>query len=278
MYSRISSYMDETISFHHVCYADSRQVDISPHSHDVLELIFVKKGDITYTVDERQYQVSDNSIIITRPNKIHSITFNDPYAYDRYVIIFDRSIIRPEIYDRPSKDVDVLTFKDPANMVALFEKIDFYYRHFDRNDFKYILINAIEEMFYNIIIALEYYPETVFYNKYTANHILTEAIRYINQKIHTSFSLDEMCQELHISKSYLHKLFDGHMKVSPKKYIISRRLALAQRELKAGEKPTEVYLKYGYSDYSTFYREYKNHFGSAPSEEADRKMIREIID
>jgi AraC-like DNA-binding protein len=44
---------------------------------------------------------------------------------------------------------------------------------------------------------------------------------------------------------------------------------MAQREISFGAKPTDVYVKCGFSDYSTFYRAYKNQFGKPPSEKGD---------
>lgn len=278
MYKKISAYVDEEISFHHVCYADKKQLAIKPHSHDALELIFVKKGDITYNVDEKSYKVKDNSLIITWPHKIHSIAIHNSCDYDRYAVIFDRNMLSPDIYDSLPKEVDVLTFQSPQMVISLFEKMDYYYKFFQGENYKRLLSHIIEEIFCNITILLESHPEAAVYNLYKANDMLAEAIRYIDEHITKGFTLDEMSRALHLSKSYLHKLFAQNLKVTPKKYVISRRLVLAQMDLKDKQKPTEVCLKYGYKDYSTFYREYRNYFGVAPSQEVERKLIREIID
>jgi AraC-like DNA-binding protein len=83
--------------------------------------------------------------------------------------------------------------------------------------------------------------------------------------------IDEICNELFITKSHLHHLFMKHLNITPKKYITSKRLAMAQREISFGAKPTDVYVKCGFSDYSTFYRAYKNQFGRPPSEKGDNE-------
>ena len=50
-------------------------------------------------------------------------------------------------------------------------------------------------------------------------------------------------------------------------------MVLAQREILSGKNPTKLYEKYGFNDYSSFYRAYKSHFGLSPSE----KTLTEII-
>jgi len=58
------------------------------------------------------------------------------------------------------------------------------------------------------------------------------------------------------------------MQISPKRYITAKRLALAQREICSGGKPTEVCLECGFADYSAFYRAYVAHFGKKPSDKS----------
>ncbi len=50
-------------------------------------------------------------------------------------------------------------------------------------------------------------------------------------------------------------------------YINVKRLIIAQELLKQGKKPTDIYEKCGFHDYSTFFRAYKSRFGISPGEE-----------
>ena len=89
-------------------------------------------------------------------------------------------------------------------------------------------------------------------------------------------SLELICNELFITKSYLNKLFNLYLKMSPGKYIASKRLSAAQKEIRAGVNPTEVFAKVGFGEYSTFYRSYRAYFGYPPSEEKGRVVVRNI--
>ena len=57
------------------------------------------------------------------------------------------------------------------------------------------------------------------------------------------------------------------MKISIYRYIILKKLAFAQIDIKKGVPVTEVCYKYGFSDYSCFYRHYKKVFGVCPSDQ-----------
>ena len=79
-----------------------------------------------------------------------------------------------------------------------------------------------------------------------------------------------------MSKSHLHHLFSEHLMVTPQKYILSKKLTIAQRELRLGRKPTDVYTDCGFADYTTFFRAYKKFFGHSPSTEINMDIIRKI--
>ena len=100
---------------------------------------------------------------------------------------------------------------------------------------------------------------------------------YIDSYMHTGLSLDTLCKELYISKSYLHQLFMRYLQISPKRYITSKRLLAAQLAIRSGARPTDIYTKFGFLEYSSFYRAYCKQFGYAPSEELSRQVVREIL-
>ena len=56
-----------------------------------------------------------------------------------------------------------------------------------------------------------------------------------------------------------------------------KKLRLAQAEMQTGSHPTEVATRYGFENYATFYRNYKRHFGVAPSECAEVENMRTYI-
>jgi AraC-like DNA-binding protein len=101
------------------------------------------------------------------------------------------------------------------------------------------------------------------------NPILSGALKYINDNLFTLKGISEVTDALFVTESYLHRLFKSELHKSPKKYINDKRLLAAQSLIQMGEKPTEIYERCGFSDYTSFYRNYKEHFGYSPSKESD---------
>ncbi|MBQ4136468.1 MAG: helix-turn-helix transcriptional regulator [Clostridia bacterium] len=268
-----AEYYDSKISYNHFLYTDMSWEGIEAQTHQAFEIIFVKKGDLTYVVNEKMYNVKDNSLILTRPNKTHIIYFNK-CDYERYDIIFNTSIIHPEIYNSFPENLDVISLENTSGFAETFEKLDLFCNHFKDDALKKVLSDVIEEIFYYIYACASTHSKEISLNNYETDSLLSKSMRYIEKNLTSIISLEQMCSELYISKSYLHRIFAKHLQTTPKKYITARRLALAQKALQGDAKPTDVYAKCGFSDYSAFYRCYLKHFGYPPSKELDKTVIR----
>lgn len=267
-----SEYHDDNLIYNHNCCKNMDIPDTGPQIHDICEIIYLKKGNITYTVEGRTYQVKKDSLIITRPNKGHIIRFDTKDVYDRYDVLFEEGNIFGDIYQKVSPAIDVISFEGDLSMVGVFERMDYYCSYFEGETLKNILHHMVEEVFYNIVVA----SEKRINDAYTAHPLIVKAVDYIEQNLHRDFRLDALCDELYITESYLHQLFKKYLQMSPKKYIVTKQLALAQREIRNGARPTEIFQSCGFSNYSTFYRAYKNCFGYQPSEDGQPENLREI--
>ena len=254
-------------------YCDDMSTNhIELHSHDIWELIFLKKGDLSYMVEGKVYRVTKNCLILTRPSRHHSITINAPFEYERYNILFAENLLSAEVLQQIPANIDIISFEGNELVQGLFKKTVYYSENFEGEVLKDLLLHLTEEILCNVLIASRDMDPSM----YTVNPIINQAVKYINENITSPLTIDAICDELYITKSHLHHLFVKHLMITPKKYITSKKLVMAQRELRSGGKPSDLYLAYGFSDYSTFYRDYKKHFGHSPSEEAGIQITPEI--
>ena len=123
---------------------------------------------------------------------------------------------------------------------------------------KKLLTHITEEVLFNVLLLSQ--KENI-NDDYTTNAVIMHATRYINEHITENLLLENICKELYITKSHLHRMFVTYLNTTPKKYITMKKLRLAQAEMQTGSHPTEVATRYGFENYATFYRNYKRHFG-----------------
>ena len=96
--------------------------------------------------------------------------------------------------------------------------------------------------------------------------LLSAALSHIRENLFTVQDVKEIADALHTTESYLFRLFRTELGISPKRYITEKRLLAAKSYIRLGRRPTEVFSECGFADYSSFFRAYKKHFGTPPSE------------
>lgn len=248
--------------------------EMAVHFHDRCELLFVKKGDITYIADGKSYRLSKNSLILSRPMENHTIIFNDTDVYERYNILFDHNAPLFSAYHEIPQGISVVNFNGNELVCSLFKKMEYYCNHLESEQLKQVLQHLTHEVLINILISAKEFEQG---QMCTVNPVITKAIAYIDENITAPLQVETLCEVLYITKSYLHHLFAKHMNITPKKYIMLRKLHMVQRELAAGGNPTQIAVRYGFTNYSTFYRNYRKVFGSMPSDGESTKKIGQIL-
>ncbi|MBF4505364.1 helix-turn-helix transcriptional regulator [Flavobacterium sp. JLP] len=84
------------------------------------------------------------------------------------------------------------------------------------------------------------------------------------QNIFNNFSVSELAFFCHMSVSTFKRKFQKIYNEKPAKWMQEQRLITAAALLKNGSKPSEIYLKAGYENHSSFSKAFKSHFGKLP--------------
>lgn len=246
----------------------------SLHTHEWCELLLLRSGKASYIVEGKSYPLQKYSLVISRPSSVHGIRIEANEPYERHNLLYDPQRLLPELYAAIPDNLDVLHLDSNHIIVSLFQKMDAYFQQFQGAQLDRLLTLLTEEIFFNIRLAAATAPQQ---GAVSSNPLIRQAVAYIEEHIDTLADIEEICSVLFITKSHLHHLFVRHMQITPKKYILSKRLSLAQRALRAGGKPTEVYLQYGFNNYATFFRDYKRFYGHCPSDEIFLPQIRDEL-
>ncbi len=236
----------------------------SSHIHTYHELIYFMQGNAIYSNEEKSYHLKKGDLVITRPFSYHCISFPQDNIYTRVNILFDANrLAHPEIVNCINH-LDVLNCNHLPVIGEIMKQLEYHKQTASEEDFPEIANLLIEQIFWTLKSSPLSPSSTI--EEIDQKHILAPIIEYINDHITTVEGIEEICQELHISKSYLHKLFKTTLKTTPAKYIHSKRLLYAKRMIETGKRPTEICYEFGYTEYSTFYRNYVKFFGTPPKQ------------
>ena len=96
------------------------------------------------------------------------------------------------------------------------------------------------------------------------DEFLSKIISYVDKHLCEKILLDDLARHTARSKSSVCHLFAERMNVSPKQYILEKKLALALKLIRGGTPPTLAAKEVGYENYSNFYRLYKEKYKTNP--------------
>lgn len=253
------------LKYNHYRYKNPTSIpeNFQKHSHNTYEIIFFEKGDAIYVIEDKRYQLNRGDLVLIRPIKYHYIELKGTSEYSRFNLAFNKYFLDEKLLKSIPESLEILNCPKGSLIADLFARMEYYENNYDEKSFIVLLRCLLTELFYNVRSAKNYLSgETAGLSPF-----ITEAIEYINANLFTIGSIKEISDKLYVSEQYLFRQFQTQLKITPKKYINSKRLLYAQDMIRRGMKPTEVFLKCGFDSYPGFYKQYMKTFGYSPSNE-----------
>lgn len=232
------------------------------HIHNDIELIFCFRGSCKAHCDGKEYDIRPNDFFLIFPNQIHQFSECDTNG-DYFIIIlkakdligysnvFSKKIPTNAVYHCDSKN----------NMLKLLEII---YDDYINNQKPQIIIAQLTALFGKL---LQNYTLDI---KHTSNNLIYEIIQYCNNHYLEDISIENICSELNISRSYISHTFNDRLKMGFCEYINTLRLQDAATLLQTTNKTiTQISIISGFSTVRTFNRVFLKKYGISPSKYRD---------
>lgn len=97
-----------------------------------------------------------------------------------------------------------------------------------------------------------------------SNGVLSKVKEYIDENFQSELSIEELAKEFSYNRTYLGRVFKKEYGVSPKEYLLSKRLNSALNMLIKGERVKDACYKSGFSNPYNFSRYFKEKYGVPP--------------
>ena len=235
------------------------QVDSSllweSHCHARFEMIGVLEGDVSIVIEGKPYRLTENQATVIPPLCYHTITANRQGRYRRITALLDESAIPPVLKSHLT-GTEITTF---------------FSTHL--KEMRWICQRAESEFYLPLAESLmvqtlyEQIQSSHSEGESEAEEFLQQTVAYIDAHLGEKILLDDLARLTSRSKSSFCHLFEEKMKISPKQYILQKKLALANKWIGEGIPPTVAAIRLGYENYSNFYRLYRRHSGKSPSKD-----------
>jgi AraC family transcriptional regulator len=277
-------------------FSVSDNLKIKTTSYDLnLEGIIIRYGsisgfratDLTATFHAFLMNVSDHDVaweissgdsmkqVLMEPNQIFFNPANVPfsrYTADHYEFILvliepEKMISSTPIVTNNCTYTEAYHIKDP-NLEYIFKLLLSEIQAGNQNG-KLFIENIVSIFAFHFVknYSKEQSPRLVEnINGFTSNE-LEKALYYIDKNLSEKFRIDNLAEELGISKFNFIKRFKSSTKVTPHQFIIKKKLERSKNLLKEGSLSlTDITYMLNFSDQSHFSNSFKKMYGTTPRE------------
>ena len=256
-------------------YSDTHFRSVGSHSHDYYELYFFEEGAVTMVIDEKPYPLRQGDVILIPPGVSHRAQLTDgEKPYRRFVFWVSQPFLavlegrspaygyllrRAEDRGRYVYRFDLPTFN--AIRTRLFTLLDEI--HADRFAKEAAITLCISELL--LFLGRTVHEQEQRRNRKEQLSRYETIARYVDQHLDESLSLDALAKQFYLSKFYLVHLFRENTGLSVHQYLLKKRLAACCDAMQGGAAVGEVCRRWGFGDYSAFYRAFRKEYGMSPS-------------
>lgn len=239
-----------------------KQWNEKPHSHPFCEILFVLSGSGEIHIEEKTYSIQKGDIIVYNPFTEHcETTFNEDGIELAFFGITDFQLgkLPPDcLIDENASPVLHTGESEP--------QFDFYFRTladevYENEQYSDIMARYLARMIMIRILRLANITEA----KLVPNAIFTRIHQYLSQNFAKIESMEQICEELNISKYYLSQVFRQYMGTPPMHYVTQKRISHAKKLLQETEMTaTAIGEECGYKDHVLFFKAFKKVEGVTP--------------
>ena len=250
---------------------------VPPHWHMEIELIVIKKGRGTVTVDFRQRSVTAGDIIFIRPGQLHSIGQEENRSME-----YENIILKPGLLISGESDLCARQYLDPLldgripSESFLTPALSYYkdasdcIRQIDllcdtQPEGYQLGVKGFLFQFFFLLVSnrLEKEKEPAVQTK-TLEKLKT-ILKYVEEHYAEHITIEDMAALIYYSKSHFMKFFKAHMGSGFIEYLNDYRLTMAERLLKTSDASVlEIAEMSGFDNLSYFNRIFKKKYGESP--------------
>jgi len=268
-------YLKEDFRFFHL--KDKKDMEFKLHYHDFNKIIVFISGNVSYLIEGKAYKLKPWDILFVSSNDLHKVIINNDEPYERIIIWVNSKFL--EMHNKNnsnlltcfqlSSKLKINLFRMEEHNISLIKHTLFSLESATKDkEFGNIVLKN------SLFIQLMVYLNRLFMNN--TNHIekndieydkqIEEIINYIKENLQEDLCIDTLSSKFFINKYYLMHKFKSQTGYTLHKYIQQKRLAFSKSLIIKGHKITELYIKCGFGDYSSFIRAFKKAYGISPKD------------
>ncbi|MGN0297991.1 MAG: AraC family transcriptional regulator [Lachnospiraceae bacterium] len=247
------------------------------HFHPQYEIFYIVEGKRVFFFNNREYLAQSGDLILINSNLIHMTKSlsNSNEGHNRIILYVTKE--KMCAFDEKFPSLHLVQFFDNyygvyhlnAEQQALFLNMTNYVRHAFTNkghDFKTgIELEVLSYLFKMKQYVQKHYKEMLPVRETFKYPIVYDIADYLSAHYEENISLDQLCDQFYLSKSYICRIFKEATGYTISEFINIHRIRKAQRYLEETDLTiAEIAHKLGYESTTYFERLFKNYNTLSP--------------
>lgn len=257
-------------SYHYFHLRDTAGQELDFHFHEFDKIVLLLSGKVDYTVEGSTYALKPWSVLLIKHHTIHRALIDKSEPYERIIIYLDGKYFGrsmpgaglTDCFDQADKSGEHLLRPTEQQRRAIAQVLADYERAAEDSGFG---AEALRETY---IIQL-----LIYIGRMTAaegpgekqyDPKIRRALSYINENLGGELSVEQLAEQVYLSKYHFMRLFKAQTGSSVHAYVRQKRLLHAARLIREGMPVSKAAAESGFGDYSAFHRAFRESFGISP--------------
>ncbi len=237
------------------------------HSHVFFEMYILQKGKRQLYIENNDYAMSENELIIIPPQTLHR-TEGDPYT--RYLVNFTEDYLdefQSQIVALCQHQKIPMTPSEAERIFYLVETmLNIQEKFHEKNSGKEYPMQVLFSYLIFELSRLKNIPTQKFVQGKSFSPRTKKILKYIEANYNTRITLESLSEQFYCSKPALYNDFKKNTGLSIIDYLLKTRLKVAKELLLNSRKNiAEIATACGFSSQEYFYLIFKKHEGISPS-------------
>ena len=239
------------------------------HFHNFCEIYINISGNVQFMVENNVFDICKGDIILIKPNIFHQCLFKSDCVHEHICIWMESfDLSSPIKFFHEQNFNHVISF--PDNIKDEFLSLCFLFEEIKDDPNQKIKSLSV---FLNIISIIEAHISTSVKKEISLPQIVLDSLNYINENFKSISTIQEVTDKFFISQSTLERNYKKHLNISPKRYLILRKLLHSKQLLEQGCSVTKACFDSGFNDCSYFTYVFKKHFNTTPKKAKSQTLL-----